>query len=468
LDQQQTDNYYKNNSAARLAALVIVCIGSFLAPLALSSVNIAAPAIAKALQADAIYVSWIPTSLLLANVVTLLPVGRLADIWGRKRMYLTGSILFALASMVGAFANKIEWLLLFRIFQGVALSMIFSCSMAIITSIYKSGQRGTVLGIVAAFVYLGLTCGPLIGGWLTQYFGWRAVFLFPIPLSLLSIVLLLWKLRGEWRGPPGQRLDWMGSILFGVGIAAVFLGISNLPSLEATVTLAIAVTMLGLFVYQQNRAPFPLVRLKSMWGNRMFSYSLLASILMYAASYPLVFLLSLYLQYLQGMSSTSAGQLMVLQAVVMVFVAPVSGRLSDRLPAATIASAGCVFAACGYLILQWIDYDSSAYLIGCALLVLGLGFGLFSTPNNNAALGAVHEDKMGIATALLSLSRVLGNMLGTAVVVLLVTLYIGEAKIEPEQYPALLIVIKISMGCSLCFALLAACFSFSRGTTQSN
>ena len=463
MNQQQTREYYRDSSAARWAALIVVCIGSFLTPLSLSSVHIATPALANDLQADAILVSWVPTAFLLSNVITLLPVGRLADIWGRKRTYLAGSILFAIFSILAGFAPNIELLLVTRVLQGVAASMIFGCTLAIVTSVFEGGQRGGALGLTSAAVYLGLTCGPLIGGWLTETFGWRSVFFFPVPLSLLGIVLLVIKLKGEWRGAANHKVDRVGTLLFAVGAITLFLGISGLPAPGAIVTLVVSFVLLGLFVKHQEITEFPLVRLSVVAGNKVFSRSLLASILMYGANYPLIFLLSLYLQFVRGMTAIEAGKLMLLQALTMAIVAPIAGRLSDRHHAPLIASGGCIVVAVGFGILQWLSFDTPVYVVCVALVVLGIGHGLFSTPNNSAAMGAVAEERLGIASSLLSLSRVIGNMLGTAVLLLLMTLYIGAEQIEVEHYPALLSVIKVSLVCSLLFSIFGAVCSLARG-----
>jgi len=463
MSQAQTLEYYKGNNSARWVALIVVCIGSFLTPLSLSSVHIATPAIAEALHANAIWVGWIPAAFILSNVVSILPAGRCADILGRKLVYATGICCLGLASISASLAPSIEWLIFSRVLQGLASSMVFACSLAIVSSVFNRGQRGMALGCTAACIYLGLTGGPLIGGWLTEAYGWRSVFLFPVPLVLACLVMIATKLKGEWFGVPGQKLDWVGSSLFAMGAITLFLGISNLPSVGAFILLLLSIFSFWMFIKQQEHTAYPLVRLKRMWRNRMFSRSLLTSIMMYGANYSLIFLLSLYLQYIQGMSATDTGQLMMLQALTMAIVAPIAGRLSDRYEPRLVASLGCAVVAAGLGILQWIDFVIPGFLVPTALVTIGLGFGLFSTPNTSAAMGAVPEDRLGVASALLGLARVLGNMLGTALLLLMMHLYIGDAKIDVSQYPALLTVTKISLAFSLMLAVCGSYISLSRG-----
>ena len=188
----------------------------------------------------------------------------------------------------------------------------------------------------------------------------------------------------------------------------------------------------------------------------------MTSALMHGASYSLIFLLSLYLQYIHGMSATATGQLMMIQALSIAIVAPLAGRLADSCEPGLVASCGCLLAILGFAVLQWVGFDSPIYLVPIGLLIIGLGFGLFSTPNNSSAMGAVPEDRLGVAASLLGLARVTGNMLGTAVLLLMMQRYIGDQNIEEAQFPALLVVTKISMAFSLLLAIGGAYFSFNR------
>lgn len=459
LNDQQTREYYANSPSAQWLALLVVCTGTILTPVALASAYVAIPTIASDLRAHALLVSWVPTAFLLANVVTMLPAGRLADKYGRKRVYLCGHALFAVASIGACVAPSIELLLAWRVIQGVGAATLFSCALAIVMGVFQTGRRGTALGIVTSSIYLGVTLGPFVGGWLTEHYGWRSVFLLPAPFSIIVIVLILYKLKGEWRDVNAQAIDWLGSLYIGMWASSLFFGVSLIPKLSALALLLGGTLFLWLFVRRQERIDYPLIRLKAMWGNKPFSRSALVAMLMYGGIYQLVFLLSLYLQFIKGMSPSAAGRLMVLQALMMTIVAPVAGRLSDRHRTDKIASLGCLIVAAGFVPLCFLDYQTSIYWIAAAMLMVGLGFGLFSTPNNNAALGAVPESSLGIASAIMNLARVLGNMVGTAAVLFLVSSLVGQAQIQPEQYDALLKVIHYSMILSLILTLAGAALS---------
>lgn len=461
MKQQDCEQYYRDNPAARFSVLITICIGSFLTPLSLSATLVAIPAIAHDLQADARLVSWIPAAFLLSNLITLLPAGRMADTHGRKRIFLIGSVVFVVGTLLAGVVSDIASLLLFRVVQGIGAAMFFSTGMAIITSVFVDRGRGAALGWVVASVYSGLTCGPLIGGWLTDQFGWHAVFFFQLPFALLGIVLTLLKMKGEWRSQNAEAIDWVGAILLALCVLSFFVGVSSLPGWTAGGLLGGALLWLILLVRHMERTPAPLVRLKMVWSNRLFSNSLLASVLMYSGNYGLIFLLGLYLQYNYGMTPTEAGRMLMLQAIVMAVLAPLAGRLSDHLPARFLATAGCLSAAMGFILFLFVDVSTPVYWVGIGLMFLGAGFGLFSTPNNSAALGSIRHERLGIGSALLNMSRLMGQMLGTAVVAGLMSVYIGSNTITPQHYDALSRVFDVAVLLSLGFALAAAWFSLA-------
>ncbi|MDC9719341.1 MAG: MFS transporter [Gammaproteobacteria bacterium] len=464
MNDAQLQSYYDQAPSARRMVLVSVGLVMMLCSLALSSVNIAVPNIAEDLQASAMAVSWIPVAMLWGNVVFLLPIGRLADMVGRKRMFVTGMVLFILSSLCILLPQSINSLLLIRVAQGISSSMVYGTSMAIIGVVYANSNRGQALGIGASSVYFGLTLGPLVGGWLTEHWGWASVFWAPIPVLVLCLVVLFVFVKGDWKSSVKAQFDWQGSLIFAAWVTAFMLGLSRLTDWRFALLAVFGLLLLVAFVWHQSKVESPLLRLSALRANRIFNRSLLSAFFIYGSSFSMIFLLSLYLQYIHNLSPSEAGQIILIQTLIMMVLAPITGRLSDRFEPRVLSTFGCLLFVMGYAMLFRLDMNTSLHYVMLALVLLGLGFGFFSSPNNNAAIGSVPADKLSIAAALLNLARTMGNMVSSAIVMTLFSVTMGGAAITAEIYPQLLLVIKITMGLSVCYAFIAAVFSYRRGT----
>lgn len=459
------ENSSKNAAVAKFA-LIIVCLGSIIGPLGMASVNIAIPDLAADLQANAKMVSWLPTLFILSSVIFMLPAGKLADNYGRKRIYAYGLALNAFSSFMCGLGSSIEWILFWRFVQGAAASMIFGTGVAIITSVTPSNKRGAALGITAACIYVGLTIAPAVGGWLTELWGWRSVFFFQVPIVLALLLLIKMRLTGEWKNDEKTKYDWWGTGIFALFSATLVYGLSILPNNLGWGMLGLSAISLALFILHQSRSHRPLIRVKMFRESRVFSMSLTTSLLMYASNFPLVFLMSLYLQYVKGLSPSHAGQVLLVQAFSMAIMAPLSGKLADRFQPRLVATLGCVIVACGLLVLSFMNTASSVAYIASSLLLIGIGFGLFSTPNNNAIMGSAKPQEVGVASASMNLARTIGNLLGMSLVNLMVHYYLGNAQFTPEQNPALIKTVEMALNMSLAFVLVACGISVLRGKSR--
>ena len=457
-----------NDSAAKLSALIIASISSFLTPFMISSVNIALPAVGKAFKTDAVVLSWVATSYLLAASVALVPFGKLADIYGRKKIFLIGQIIVTITSLLAALSVSAHMLIVVRIFQGVGGAMVFATGIAILTSVYPPQERGKVLGIAVAAVYIGLSCGPFFGGWLTQHFSWRSIFIVNIPLGLSIILLVVWKLKGEWTGAEGDKFDLIGSVIYGLAIVAIMYGITIIPSFMSIGFILAGVLALAGFVKWETRIQYPVFEVNLFIGNRTFAFSCLAALINYSATFAVAFLLSLYLQYIKGLTPQGAGVVLIAQPIVMAVFSPLAGKLSDKIEPRMLASLGMALTTLGLILLALINQHTTLLFIVTSLLVLGFGFALFSSPNMNAIMSSVPKKYYGIASGSVGTMRLLGQMLSMGIATLVFALFIGRAEIIPEVYPALIKSIKIAF---IIFSGLCAAgifFSLSRGELRSN
>lgn len=426
-----------SNSEAKRAALIVAVTGAFVTPFMGSSVNVALPSIGKEFQMDAVLLSWVATSFLLAAAAFLVPMGKLADIHGRKRVYTSGMALLAAASLLCAISASAAWLIFFRVIQGLGAAMIFGTGMAILTSVFPVEERGKVLGITVAAVYIGLSVGPFVGGIVTEHFTWRGVFLIHVPIGLTTIGLISWKLKGEWAEARGEHFDLVGSIIYGAALTALMYGLSIAPSLNSLVLICVSVVGIAAFIKWENRQQSPVFNLKLFGANRVFAFSSLAALLHYSATFAVTFLLSIYLQQVKGISPRSAGLILVTQPAVMAAFSPLAGWISDRIEPRIVASAGMGFTAAGLISLTLLAEDSSiGFMIGC-LVVLGFGFALFSSPNMNAIMSSVEKRFYGVASGSVGTMRLLGQMISMGVATLIFALFMGRVQITPEYSPVL-------------------------------
>ena len=267
----------QNNETTKKTALLCSVLASFLAPFMGSSVNIALPSIAQEYQIDAILLSWISTSYLVAAAIFLVPFGRIADIHGRKRVFTHGILIFTIASFFSIFATSAEDLIFYRFIHGIGGAMIVSTRIAILTSVFPAEERGRVLGINVAAIYSGLFMGPFIGGILTQYFGWRSIFIAVVPLGLLIIFLVFTKLKGEWAEARGERFDLIGSIIYCLSILSIMYGFSFLHTVSGALMILIGTAGIWIFLKWETKVESPVFPVRIFRKNRAFTFSNLAA-----------------------------------------------------------------------------------------------------------------------------------------------------------------------------------------------
>ncbi|MDH7556664.1 MAG: MFS transporter [Candidatus Methanosuratincola sp.] len=418
------------------AVLIVATLATFVTPFSMSSVNIALPAIGAEFRMDAILMGWVTTSFLLSSAAFLVIFGRLADIHGRKRIFTYGIVIFAAASFLISLSPSPEILILMRVVQGVGGSMIATTSVALITSVFPPGERGKALGINSAAVYTGLSAGPFLGGMITQYLGWRAIFLLIVPLMAIVLLLASTSIRGEWMEAKGESFDLAGSAIYGFMLVSTVYGFSSLPSHTGWILLAAGLVGLFAFIRYESSAKSPVLDMRLFRGNRIFTYSNVTALINYASTSAITFLMSLYLQYVRGLDPQGAGLVLLAQPVVQAVVSPLSGRLSDRVEPRLISSAGMAIISAGLLALSAISAETPQPLIVANLAALGFGFALFITPNTNAIMSSVEKKFLGVASGTLATMRQVGQTLSMGFAMMVLAVYVGPVQITPPLYPA--------------------------------
>ncbi len=445
------------------AALLVATLGSFLTPFMGSSITIALPSIGSELAMDAISLGWVATAYLLAAAMFLVPFGRIADIYGRKRIFTYGILTYTVASMLSAIAPSAAVLIASRVLQGIGGAMIFSTGVAILTSVFPAEERGKALGINVAAVYLGLSLGPFLGGLLTEHFGWRSIFVLNVPLGLIIIAFIFWKLKGEWAEAKGEKFDITGSVIYSLMLIAIMYGFTQLPDMSGVWLIVIGVVGVVAFVKWEMKVKSPVLNIGLFRNNTVFALSNLAALINYSATFAVAFLLSLYLQYIKGLSPQNAGLILVAAPVVQAIFSPLAGRLSDRIEPRIVASVGMGLTATGLVLFTSLSEKTSLGFIVAGLVILGFGFALFSSPNTNAVMSSVEKRFYGVASGTLATMRQIGMTFSMGMAMLLFALYIGRVQITPEYYSLFLRSVNVAfiIFAALCFGGIFA--SLARG-----
>ena len=450
------------NSGQR-SALAIAVLTSFLGTFLISGVNIALPAIEKEFNLNAVALSWIVISYLLASAVFLLPIGKFADIIGQKKVFKGGILIFTLSTILCGIAPNGTILIIIRVIQGLGASMTATTGSPILVSIFPPVERGKVLGINVAAVYFGLSTGPFIGGILTQHFGWRSIFYFCIPLAIAALLLVFFKLKTDANAKSIAKIDFKGALYYSAGLVAIVYSSSNLNKSFGWPLLLTGILFLILFVRQCKKSDYPIFDVTLFTHNRLFAFSNIAALINYSATFSLVFLMSLYLQKVQGFSPQRAGMILIAQPLMMALISPFAGKFSDRIEPRKLATAGMLISATGLFMLTFIHTQTPVYVIVAILVIMGTGFGLFSSPNMNTIMSSVERRQLGIASGTSATMRVVGQMISMMIATFIFSLFFSGTQLKEANNILFVTSIRLAFAISGLICLAGIYFSYSRG-----
>jgi EmrB/QacA subfamily drug resistance transporter len=438
--------------------LVISTITAFILPFLVASVNIALPVMGRQFNMEAVVMTWVSTSYFLAIAMVQVPFGRLSDIFGRKKLFVIGLAVVALASFIGAFANSVPMLIASRVFQGLGSGMTFNNSVAILTSVFPREERAKALGISQAGTYLGLSLGPLIGGVMTEHLGWQSIFLLSGILGIFLVILVFQGLKAEWREAEGEKFDVTGSIAYVIAIALFMYGFATIATFTGVILFAAGLLGLAFFVWWEVRTPSPVFDLSLFRRNRTFLLSNIAALITYISTFAVNYLLSLHLQYINGMTPGEAGMVLIASSVLMTIFTLLSGFISQKFEPRLVATAGMALNCAGLIMLIFLETATPLWYIILALAIYGTAIGLFVAPNTNIIMGSVGSRVLGVASGTLGTMRTAGMMLSMGITMILFSLYLGGEEITPVYYPEFLSSVKTGfiIFAALCFGGLIA------------
>jgi EmrB/QacA subfamily drug resistance transporter len=418
--------------------LLITTLTAFMTAFMGSSINIALPVIGKEFNSNAVMLSWLSTAYLVTAAAILLPVGKFTDIYGRTKFFKFGIIFFTAGSLLSGISLDTTMLLIFRIIQGIGASFIFSSSTALLVSVFPHSERGKVLGLNTAAVYIGLSSGPFLGGIITHYLSWRSIFFINSVIGI-GLIFVTWiYLKHEWQEMLVQKYDYRGALIYFISIVLLMISVSLFPGLMGFALLFISIGVFGIFYLVEMQTAYPILNAVLFKENKTFTFSNLAALINYSATYAIGFLMSFYLQSIKLLTPQDAGIILITQPVVQAFFSPIAGKLSDKTEPRFVASAGMSLLTLGLVIFCFLNTDTSYALIIVNLAMMGLGFALFSSPNVNAVMSSVEKKYYGVASSTLASMRLIGQMLSMGTVIVIFSIFIGSAKISPANQGAFL------------------------------
>ena len=428
--------------SCRRRVLTAAISANLLANVSLSGLNVALPAMEKALNLSAVVMVWVSSSLLLATAASIAPAARLADLWGRRQCTILGLIIVIAASAACGLATGPAALLIGRGLMGLGLALVMAATMAMAAAVYPPDRRGMVFGYIVSAVYIGLAAGPGLCGVLVEFTGWPGVFWLTSLTLLLPLALLLSvgpEADGDAAGARSvgwSSFDYVGAGLWMAALSLIFIGLTNILSRQGLL-LSLAGFLAGLlFARRQLWVARPLMDVRLFSESRRFRWSSLAAFAAYCSAMGAIFLMGLYLQYVKGFTPREAGFFLMVQPLVQALLTPVAGRLSDSRDPGRIAAAGLAITTMAVLMIALgLSADSGLAYILTSLIIFGIGFASFAAPNSNAVMSSVGASRLGVASGIITATRLSGQISSLSFTALVFGLIMGPGRIEAEMIP---------------------------------
>ena len=429
-----SSNLIAKSPASLRKVVVAVAVAQFLLPFMVSGVAPLLPVLGKEFNASVVELSLMMVAYTLSLTIMHLIAGRIGDMLGRKRIFLTGLGIFTFGVAAIAFSPSIEFFLFFRFVQAIGTGMMNTCALAILVASAPPFMRGRVLGVAATGMFIGISIGPSVAGFVTTVFTWHAMFLGLVPICIFAWLVMFYSVKEEWYDAPDDPFDWIGSIFFTLGISAFTIGSIWLLQEWWAMPLTISgVLVLCVFIFIERRVCHPILDVDFLIHNKSFAIGTLSSFINYASTFGIVFYGSLYLQEVKGLSVMEAGAFVSVQPISQILVAGLIGRISDRFGAARVSTLGMMICGINLWLFANFDADTSLITIGLIQLAMGMGGSLFAIPNTSDILGSVDAAHLGQASGLVGTVRTLGMLVCMMIVSLTMNIYLGSEPLSSSN-----------------------------------
>ncbi|MBP5785444.1 MAG: MFS transporter, partial [Methanobrevibacter sp.] len=383
----------------------------------------------------------------LVVAVFTVPAGQISGKFGVKKSLLAGVIVYLLASIGACLSFSTESFLIFRILQGAGVAFLNVSAMAMIVQAVKPQNRGKALGFTVTGVYLAGSLSPVICGFLVYNFGWRAMFYFTIPYFVLCIALMILRIPGDWKTYENDKIDSIGYLIYGIGILLFIYGFTSLMTTMGKLCVLIGFILLIVFAYYETRVNTPAFNMR-LFKNMKFTSSNIAALCSYLAVASLTTILNYHFQYVRGWNAQMAGLILIVTPIIMAIMAPNSGRLSDRIHPQKLAAIGMAIATLALFILIFLDANTPIWLIVVAMVLQGIGMGLFTSPNTNAIMSSVPPNETPNASAAQSAMRTIGQTMSLGLLTLVFAWIMGSLKLSSQH--AAMVVQASQIVCIIC------------------
>ena len=425
----------------------IAAITSFFGVFLSNGIIIGVPAIANDFAMNNVIQNWIPTIFFLAMAVFTVPAGQISGKFGVKKSLLVGVIIFLIGSVGAVLSFSTESFMLFRVIQGASVALVNVSGMAMVVAAVKPQNRGKALGFTVTGIYLATSLSPVICGFLVYNLGWRSIFYAVIPFLVLCIILMIVKVPQDWKTYEHDSIDKVGSLLYAVGILLFIYGFTNLVNQTGIIFTVAGIIFLVIFAAWELRQTSPVFNM-NLFKNMKFTSSNIAALCSYLAIMVVTTILNYHFQYVKGWNAQMAGLILIVTPIIMAIIAPNSGKLSDRIHPQKLAAIGMAIATIALLILTFLTKETPVYVVVVAMILQGVGMGLFSSPNMNAIMSSVPPKDAPTASASQATMRTIGQTMSLGMLTLIFAWVMGSLPLSTEY--AGLIVQSSQVICGIC------------------
>lgn len=457
-----------NENVINKYVIVVSILSSFAVAFTSNAVSVALPTMAVDLNITNVMQNWLVNIYLLVIAAFSVPFSQISSKYGLKRTMEIGLIIYIIGTVLTGLSNNFAMILFSRIIHAIGSAFLFVNGMAILTVQIPPQRRGQAMGYSLTGVYLGLTLAPSIGGILVQNISWRSIFYITIPLIIVSYYLLT-RINKEWINDSNNEMDVKGSILFIIAIVLLMYGFTILNQFNGIISLIFGLLILLIFAKYELNISNPIYDIY-LFKNKTYALSNIASLISYFATFVIIYILNYHLQYLNGYDPQTTGLILIVNPILMVLIAPLAGRLSDRIKPQYLATGGMSVVTISVFILSLLNETTPLYVIIVAMFLEGIGLGFFTTPNNNVIMSSVDKKDVATASASVSTVRTIGQSFSLGLLTLVFELIMGNVAIVPENYYLLVESSQVTMIISVFLCVIATLMSLAgiKSTKKSN